>query len=279
MAELRKRWHVGGVIVAKVWHGSSCIWELEMKTLIAGTVAAVLAAGTAQAATLKVELWDVLAGPSTCCAPNPTAAQQAAARVASTGSSTILVNPANPFSANYLPAVNTITSTEGANLTFNIDSSLLAGGFAVTGMTGYATAGQTLNDFFGFDIDGLAAGIGNNSVLGTILRITGFVDVGTGDSYSVRSDDGYSIAIGDGALVVNDGLQAPTTTTHGYTGTSGVQQFSMTWFDNQRVEAALQVRGLEFVDVAPVPLPAGLPLLLVGLGALAVAARRKAALA
>jgi hypothetical protein len=245
--------------------------------LFAAALAAMAWDGAAQAATLKVELWDVLAGPSTCCAANPTAAQQDAARQPGTGSSTVLQNLANPFSANYLPAVNAIVAGEAANLIFSIDASQLSAGFAVSGMTGLAHAGQTLNDFFGFDIDGIAPGIGNNSVLGTILRITGRVNMQGGDSYSVRSDDGYSIAIGNGSAVVNDGLQAPTTTTHGYNGSAGEQKFSMIWFDNQRVEAALQVRGLEFVDVAPVPLPAGLPLLLAGLGAFALAARRKAA--
>lgn len=46
----------------------------------------------------------------------------------------------------------------------------------------------------------------------------------------------------------------------------------MIWFDSQRSQAALQVDGLTFVQ--PIPLPAGLPLLLAVLGGLGLLARR-----
>lgn len=248
----------------------------KMAGIFGAVLAASVSAGAAQAATLKIELWDVLAGPSTCCAPNPTAAAQDAARVAGTGSDTVLLNLPSPTgSANYMPSVNAVIAGEAPSFTFDLDSALLATGFHVKNITGLAGGGQTLNDFFGFDIDGAGAGIGNNSLLGTILRITGLVEVTNGDKYKVWSDDGYSVAIGDASLVQNVALQAPRETTHTFNGTSGVNTFSMVWFENQRVEGALRVKDLTFV--APVPLPAGLPLLLAGIGAFALAARRKKA--
>jgi hypothetical protein len=246
-----------------------------MKKVLIAVATTFLSAASAQAALVQIELWDVLAGPSTCCATNPTAAVQDAARTVDTGN-TVLANLADPFNAFYLPLVNNVIVGEGAHFTFSMDSSLLTAGFYVNGITGLAGGGQTLNNFFGFDIDGAGNGIGNNSVLGTILRITGFVDVVANDPYQIRSDDGYSVAIGAAPVVVNDGLQAPTTTNHAYVGPAGIKAFSMVWFDNQRSEAALKVTGLNFVTA--VPLPAGLPLLLAGFGALlALRSRKKAA--
>jgi hypothetical protein len=227
------------------------------------------AAPIAQASTIKVEIWDVLAGPSTCCATNPSVEVQDAAR--SGGTDEILENLANPFSASYLPRVNEIIADNPlADAVIHIDSAALASGFAVSGMLGDGSIGDpTLNDFFQTTI----AGIGGNPVLGTILRLTGMVNVTNGDGFTVRSDDGYSISIGDGSLIENDGLQGPTTTAHLYDGTSGMQAFEMIWFDNQRTKAALELDDLEFVQ--PVPLPAGLPLLLAGLGGFGWMARRK----
>jgi hypothetical protein len=183
----------------------------------------------------------------------------------------VLQNLANPFNANYLPRVNEIIANNPvADAVIHIDAIALATGFAESGLIGDGSSGDpTLNDFFQTTI----AGIGDNPLLGTILRLTAIVNVETGDEFSVRSDDGYSVEIGDGALIENDGLQAPKTTGHMYAGTSGLQNFEMIWFESQRTQAALKVDGLDFV--APVPLPAGLPLLLAGVAGLGLIARRK----
>lgn len=243
-----------------------------MKLKIAAVaVAGAFLATSAHSATIKVELWDVIAEyPSSCCDPNPTPEQQDAARTG--GTNAMLGGPA------YLANAASIIANYAADAVFYIDSTALAAGFHVAGMTGLGGAGDpTINDFFGMTIDG----VGGNPMLGTILRLTGTVNVTSGQSYQVRSDDGYSIAIGDGSVVDMNDLQAPTTTTHFYDGsTDGLASFQMIWYETQRVDAALKVKDLDFVDVAPIPLPAAMPLLLGGLGALGVAGwrrRRKAA--
>lgn len=90
-------------------------------------------------------------------------------------------------------------------------------------MVGDGSSGDpTLNDFFQTTI----AGIGENTLLSTIVRLTSQVSVLNGEGFSVRSDNGYSVKIGDAAIIENDGLQAPATTPHTYTGSSGLQNFN-----------------------------------------------------
>lgn len=223
----------------------------------------------AQASTVKLEVWDVLAGASTCCAPNPSIADQDNARTG--GTAETLQNLADPFNASYLPLVNAIIlNNPVSDAVIHVDATSLASGFAASGMVGDGSIGDTtLNDFFQTNL----AVIGDNPLLGTIVRLSGQVSVTSGEDFVIRSDDGYSIVIGDAAMIENDGLQGPSNTSHTYTGTSGIQNFEMIWFDSQRTEAALKVDGLDFVQ--PVPLPAGLPLLLAGIGGLGFLARRK----
>ena len=250
-----------------------------MKRILAAAVASVSIAGSAQAATLTVELWDILAGQSTCCAANPSIADQEAARTVDTGD-TVLVNLPSPLNTatNYLPNIDAIIAGEGPHATFEITGAALVNGFSANGITGLSDLNDTsINDFFGVTVGDPVTGIGNNSILGTILRITGYVNMASGQMFETFSDDGYRIEIGDGSPIFSGTggapLQAPVTRSHTYDGTAGLQKFTMVWFDNQRTEAALEVDGLKFV--APVPLPAGMALMLAGLAAFGVAGRMR----
>jgi hypothetical protein len=241
---------------------------MNLKNMLAAGIVAVMATA-ANAAPIKVELWDVLAQvPSVIGSANPSLADQDAARTGGTD------EELHNRDSSYLTRVEQIIGGNGPDAVFYIDSADLAAGYAVNGMTGLGGAGDpTINDFFG----GLSiAGVGNNPMLGTILRLTGTVNTTSlvGNDFAVRSDDGYRVTINGNVEAEVDMLQAPTTTNHAYGG-AGLQlaSFEMLWFETQRVEAALQVTGLDFV--APIPLPAAGWLLLGGIGALVAVRRRK----
>lgn len=242
---------------------------MNLKIAAIATAGAIIAT-SAQAAPISVELWDVFGEYETVCGcvPNPPTAAQATGRPGG-GTNAMLSGP------NYLANAATIMASNPADAVFSIDSAALAAGYENGGMTGVAGDSQTISSFFGLPAWNFGF-VGNNSMLGTIVRLTGVVAFAGNQDFSVRSDDGYQVTIGGTTYAEVAGLQAPTLTSHAYTGGATPSAlFEMVWFETQLTQAALQVQNLDFV---PVPLPAGLPLLLGGLGAMgALRLRRKAA--
>ncbi|MEM8630184.1 MAG: VPLPA-CTERM sorting domain-containing protein [Pseudomonadota bacterium] len=252
---------------------------MSFKGTAAG-VAALFFATSASAVTLDVMVWDIVAPEPGCCAGNDEGEQlgDGVARqndvVLSPGGNNNFFDTAltNGTSAEGLDeaGVDYIVDNLDADLSFQMDSSDLAAGFSALGLTNSAAqGGPTINDFFGL---GDLGGVGANSILGTIVKITGTIAIDTGDFFSITSDDGYRLTVNGEILDEVSVLQAPKTKDTGaYPLASGNVDFELLWFEDNRVKAALKMTP----EVQPVPLPAGLPLLLAGLGAMGLAARKK----
>ena len=270
------------------------------KTLgFAGMAALSLLAGGAQAATLNVQVWDVLApepggftgnfeqpqinaqgtAPNNVIALRPvdSSGTTVSGSVASFQGSNVDFFSAGfekdgSFAANDWAGVDYIAQNLSPDLTFTIDSSQLQNGFSAGGLTSGSPT-PTIDTFFGTSL----GGVGNNAILGTVARITGQINAKNGDEYSITSDDGYRLTVGGQDLAFLSSLDGGSTnTSDAFSGTSGPATFEMLWFEGNTVGAVLQVEG----NFSPVPLPAaGLLLLggLGGLGGLSALRRRKRA--
>ena len=249
---------------------------MKMKFLAA--LAAISIAGTAQAVTLKVEIWDVLAPEPGCCTGN-NEAQQVAAWVTTPGNTVALIdNSGNFFNGGFSAGTSTGGFDEAgvdyivANLTpdlmFNIDSSALVTGFFANGLASNS-ATPSIDDFFGTSL----GGVGSNAILGTVARITGNLSVAAGDTFDVASDDGYRLTVGGEVLAFQPDLNGNLTpvTSSAVSASNGNAGFELIWFEGNTVGAALQVQG----DFKAVPLPAGGLLLLTALGGVALLRRRR----
>lgn len=135
----------------------------------------------------------------------------------------------------------------------------------------------TLGDFLGVDAGTIVGDAGAN-LGGSVFVFTGLLDLSAGtQTFSVGSDDGFSLTI-DGDLIAQQVTPRPfgITSADADAG-SGLTPFELVYFENAGVT------GVEFsidgviVTPAVVPLPAGLPLLLTGLGAFAIARRKRKA--
>lgn len=270
---------------------------------LASAIVLSILAGGAQATTLNVEVWDVLA-------PQPGGFDgneeqpQINAR-STTPNNTIALRPlvngnavtdnksdfqgsnVDFFSAGFIGAgdpgasfggngwagVDYIVQNLSPDLNFTIDSSALQAGFSENGLASVSST-PTIDQFFGTSL----GGVGNNAILGTVARITGRIDVKTGDTYSITSDDGYRLTVGGQELAFLSSLDGGSTNTSDpFSGASGPATFEMLWFEGNTVGAKLQVEG----NFSPVPLPAAGVLLLGALGGLggasALRRRRKTA--
>lgn len=139
-----------------------------------------------------------------------------------------------------------------------------------------------LSTFLGADAASLSGG--GDSTLGvSVFRFTGFLDLlGGPQSFAVSSDDGFRLTIGGTQISAFEQRRKFGTTTVTADAGTGATAFELVYFENNGVT------GVEFlidgvlaqaadgpVDIAPVPLPAGLPLMGIVLGGLGLMARRR----
>ena len=144
-------------------------------------------------------------------------------------------------------------------------------------------SGKSVGFFLGADAATLSGGHHTN-IVGSVFRFTGFVDLGAGDeTFAVGSDDGFRLTVGGVELGRAD-LREFSTSTFVTDAGDGPTAVELIYFQNHGLAGVeFSVNGQIAVatddtvgQVAPVPLPAGLPLLAGALGAFAFARRRKA---
>lgn len=136
----------------------------------------------------------------------------------------------------------------------------------------------TLSTFLGADA-GTLSGSGTSTLDGSVFRFTGYLDLVAGqNTFAVGSDDGFRLTVGGVELGSSDS-RAFATSTIQQNFAGGVTDFELMYFNNlggAGVQFSLN-GALATPAATPVPLPAALPLMLVALGGLGLAARRKKA--
>ena len=135
----------------------------------------------------------------------------------------------------------------------------------------------SLTDFLGSAAASLAgpAGVGSTTLEDSVFRFTGMIDLVAGDQdFTVGSDDGFRLSIGGLEIGFDNQRSFGNTTTTADAG-SGPTSFELIYFERGGVT------GVEFfidgtlASPSAVPLPAGLQLMVLGLGALGFVARRR----
>lgn len=131
----------------------------------------------------------------------------------------------------------------------------------------------TLADFLNADA-GSIVGDGGVNFQESVLRLTGFSFLSTGDEITVNSDDGFALNIGGTELMRFEGLRGPGGTSSTiFGGPSGNYAVELWYFEGNPSQARLDAN----LAPAPIPLPAGGLLLLSALAGGGVLARRRRA--
>lgn len=144
-----------------------------------------------------------------------------------------------------------------------------------------------LVDYLG--ADGASLSGAQTATLGqSVFRFTGFLNLLAGvQKFAVGSDDGFRLSIGGNVISSFQGGRAFGTTTVMTDAGEGRTAFELIYYENGgdtgvrfRIDDVLAQPAADINEantVAAVPLPAGLPLVLIGLGALGLVSRKRAA--
>lgn len=151
------------------------------------------------------------------------------------------------------------------------------------GAAGHIHDNTTLETFLGAD-GGSLVGTNTTNLTYSVFRFTGWLDLAAGtNTFSVGSDDGFQLKVDGNVLSSYNGNRPFQTTSVDADLGAGLKAFELIYWENSSytgVEFRINGALAQFAApgaTAPVPLPAGLPLLAGGLGLFALAKRRKRA--
>jgi len=181
----------------------------------------------------------------------------------------------DPTGGSYLATVDSVIASRSADATFQ------SSGIAYPGPFSFADVTQTLNSFLGADASTLnPMSLGSVSVLGTIFRFTGTVNLLAGNNtFNIFTDDGFRLSIGGAVVGMFDGVRAPSSSIINYNSTGGDESFELIYFEGQQFVAALTatVNGNVITPThAPIPEPSTMLLFGSGLAGLAAWRYRRA---
>lgn len=144
------------------------------------------------------------------------------------------------------------------------------------GSTRSITDNTTLSAFLGADAATLT-GAGTTNMYRSVFRFTGSLLLAPGQqTFGVGSDDGFNLIIG-GTRIGGSGNRGFSYSNMVADAGEGVADFELIFWENggsTGIEFKID-NALAAAPVSPVPLPAGLPLALLGLGALGFVARKR----
>lgn len=171
-------------------------------------------------------------------------------------------------------ALSVIDSSTGPDATFQS-----SGIDYINGSQNTTASTTTLSTFLGSDAASLS-GLGDTPITQSVFRFTGFVDLMAGaQAFQVGSDDGFLLTVGGQEIGRSNNRRFGTSTFNVDAGT-GPTAFSLVFYENIRntgVNFSIDGNVVQGVDApAPVPLPAGLPLMAAALGLMAFLRRRAA---
>jgi PEP-CTERM motif len=140
--------------------------------------------------------------------------------------------------------------------------------------------GSTLTQFLGGNASDLSSDpvtdLSNHAVV-----LTGFIDLTTGDSLSLGSDDGSALWINGSLLVDNDGDHGFETVSANYTGPSGLQQIEILAFEDSGVTGLTAMLndtplgGAAISTTGGVPEPSTWAMIMLGFASLGFASYRR----
>jgi hypothetical protein len=163
----------------------------------------------------------------------------------------------------------TITDAIGFATSNTPDATFQSTAIAYGDTPGFAIG--SLSDFLNADA-GSIVGDGGVNFQESVLRLTGFSFLTTGDAITVTSDDGFLLNIGGSEFSRFEGLRGPNgTTSNAFAGPTGRYAVELWYFEGQTRQARLASN----LTPAPIPLPAGGLLLLTALAGGGILARRR----
>ncbi|MEM8790011.1 MAG: VPLPA-CTERM sorting domain-containing protein [Pseudomonadota bacterium] len=175
-------------------------------------------------------------------------------------------------SLNSIAGARAVISASGSTPTAEFDA------FAIDYPAGAEdiSSGTVLSAFLG--PNGSITSGSDNALATSVILINGTLDLAPGTySFSVGSDDGFELSFGGSVISSFDANRAFNTTTQSVTIEAGDNQdFELLFWENLGFTGLLFEIDGNVVDqsIAAVPLPAGLPLLLAGIGGIALFRRR-----